>query len=245
MKFLPPICFFLVVTITLKGQSNGSSNVQLALEHMVSTELFELGKTYQNEFGEKFTPKAFKYYISDIGFEDDSGKFYLATTDYFLVDEFEPESKRIALNIPPGKYRKLRFMIGVDSLRSVSGVQEGSLDPYHGMFWTWNSGFISAKLEGTSPVSRMPQQMFQYDIGGYRTGQSSLRFIEIMLDKAFAFDNGQNTLLTINADILKWFNGRHQLKIAEHNFVHTPGKLAVQYADNYAAMFFLKGLKRY
>jgi len=36
------------------------------------------------------------------------------------------------------------------------------------MFWTWNSGYIMAKLEGTSPVSSQPNNKFEYHIGGFR-----------------------------------------------------------------------------
>ena len=49
----------------------------------------------------------------------------------FLVNDAEAESRRIAFSLPAGNYRKLRFTIGVDSARSVAGVQEGALDPYH------------------------------------------------------------------------------------------------------------------
>lgn len=240
------IVFSLVLIFdTSYAQESKSSGVQLAFEHMVNTEVMELGKTYKNSFGEKFTPRSFKYYVSDIGFEDDSGKIHLVAAECFLVNEAEPESKRIAVNIPIGKYKKLSFILGVDSSRSVNGVQEGALDPYHGMFWTWNTGYVGAKLEGVSPSSKMPQQLFQYDIGGFRTGQNSLRTISIPLDSNFNFKSDAKTLVRINVNVQNWFDGKHNLKIAQHAFVHTPGELALQYADNCATMFSLDKLVRY
>ena len=51
-------------------------------------------------------------------------------------------------NIPNAKYTKLKFMLGVDSLRNSTGVQDGYLDPSHGMIWDWNTGYIFFKHEG-------------------------------------------------------------------------------------------------
>jgi hypothetical protein len=50
----------------------------------------------------------------------------------------------------------IRFLLGVDSARNVSGIQTGALDPARGMFWTWNSGYVMAKIEGSSPSAHVP-----------------------------------------------------------------------------------------
>jgi len=228
----------------VNGQPARQNKISVLFEHMIKEKLMCLDSCYTNDFGEIFIPKNFKYYISDLGFIDDSGHFFKGSENYFLIDESEPESKKLALLVPRGTYSKIRFVIGVDSLKTVSGVHEGSLDPYHGMFWTWNTGFVSAKLEGFSSASKMPQQMFQYHIGGFRTGQNSLRTIDIAFTDTLKLKPGTNTTITITADILKWFNGKHELKIASHAFVHTPGKIALLYADNYSSMFHLKSIEQ-
>ena len=72
---------------------------------------------------------------------------------YFLVNQDEEASMAIEMDsLPLGLYKSIKFMIGVDSTRNVSGSQTGALDPANGMFWTWNSGYIFLKMEGTSPV---------------------------------------------------------------------------------------------
>ena len=243
--FVLTTSYMLLSSSMLSAQAEPPNKLTIVFEHMVNKDLLSLGESYTNDFGEQFTPKNFKYYISDIGFIDNSGRPLKISGNCFLIDEAEPDSKKIELTLPPGNYTTLRFMIGVDSLRTVSGVHEGALDPYFGMFWTWNTGFVSAKLEGFSPVSNMPHQMFQYHIGGFRTGQNTLRIVEIPLTDTLSMNRGTNTTIIIQADILKWFTGKHNLKIAPQPFVHSPGKTAVQYADNYASMFKLKNCKQY
>ncbi|MFN4989972.1 MAG: MbnP family protein, partial [Ignavibacteria bacterium] len=36
---------------------------------------------------------------------------------------------------------------GLDSIDNVNTSFEGALDPIHGMFWTWNSGYVNCKIE--------------------------------------------------------------------------------------------------
>jgi hypothetical protein len=39
----------------------------------------------------------------------------------------------------------IKFLLGVDSLKNVSGIQTGALDPAKGMFWTWNTGLCNGE----------------------------------------------------------------------------------------------------
>ncbi len=49
--------------------------------------------------------------------------------------------------------------------------------------------------------------------------------------------NRQISNFTITADVNKWFSGKNNIRISEQPMCHEPGKLAMQIADNYAAMF--------
>jgi hypothetical protein len=44
----------------------------------------------------------------------------------------------------------------------------GDLDPTKGMYWTWQSGYINFKLEGTSPLCTTRNNEFQFHLGGYQ-----------------------------------------------------------------------------
>src|SRR5690606_20878888 len=112
-------------------------------------------------------------YISNIKLQTNSGVEYVVPQDsgYFLIMEDEPSSQVITLsNVPAGDYDKITFTIGVDSLRSTMDISKrtGVLDPtqgHDGMYWTWNSGYIFFKMEGTSPAAPADQDhKFYYHI---------------------------------------------------------------------------------
>jgi hypothetical protein len=58
---------------------------------------------------------------------------------------------------------------GVDSLTQVSGAMHGDLDPQHGMYWAWQSGYIAVKMEGRYTDATGKSRAFTFHLGGYRT----------------------------------------------------------------------------
>lgn len=211
--------------------------LRIIFENRADTQLLHVDSTYINPHGEPYTVRNFRYYISHFSATDTKGKVWPLPSAYFLVDERKPESKNMLLQLPFQNLSAIHFSIGVDSSRNVSGVQTGSLDPANGMFWTWNSGYIMAKLEGASPVSAAPQHGFTYHIGGFRNGENALRKIALPLAQPPTLFTKKITTITIAANINAWFAGCTAIKIKEYSFCMNPGKLAMQIADNYAAMF--------
>lgn len=86
---------------------------------------------------------------------------------YHLINEEGTASKSFSFFVMPTQYNSLSFLIGVDSLKNVSGAQTGGLDPLNGMFWTWNTGYIMFKMEGNSPSSSVVNNKIEYHIGGF------------------------------------------------------------------------------
>jgi len=198
--------------------------------------------TYTNDLGENYNIRTFRYYISNISLSNSAnGNSATAEGEYFLIDAGKEESTHITTQFPAGTYNKLRFLVGVDSTRNVSGAQTGALDVANGMFWSWNSGYVMAKLEGSSPVAPPPTNEFTYHIGGFRVVESTLRWIEFTLPPGSEITVGPSSSaeLVVNADVNHWFTGVHDLPISAVGFVHSPGDLAMKYADNYAQMFTL------
>lgn len=169
----------------------------------------------------------FKYYLSHIQLLNTTGHPVVTHNQYYLVDIADEKSSTIQLTIPEGTYSGIRFLLGVDSIRNVSGVQTGALDPLHGMFWTWNSGYIMAKLEGTASSSRIAGKQFTYHIGGFRKHQNTTRTIQL-------YTTAITNTLTIIADAALWFK---DISIAKEPICHSPGSLAIRFADNYSKMF--------
>lgn len=209
--------------------------ITLHFENFAGNKLLQSDSSYSNAFGEIFTIRNFRYYISNIELTDASGETQSFPGDYFLVDNAIDSSKTILITTSLKNISSIHFLLGVDSLKNVSGVQTGTLDPARGMFWTWNSGYVMAKLEGNSASAKMPAHAFSYHIGGYMHDEQAARTIDLVLQKNISAET--QAIINIKADILKWFDGMHQIKIADVAFCHEPGKTAMLFADNYSNMF--------
>jgi methanobactin biosynthesis MbnP-like protein len=197
--------------------------------------------TYKNPFSEQYTVSKFKYYISHVALTAPD-KIYSEKESYHLVDEANPLSLSFYLVTEEGAYHSILFTLGVDSLRNVSGAQTGALDPLNDMFWTWNSGYVMAKMEGSSPQSKIVNNKFEYHIGGFSGADNVLKNIKLDLPSSTLLDikEGKTCEITIEADLDKWWQQPNDLRIANNSICTTPGPLAKKIADNYAKMFTVK-----
>ena len=95
-------------------------------------------------------------------------KFYLTAVDssaqhsYFLVDAANKNSKQLSFHSQPTE-----VYFGVDAKMSDNPDFRGALDPIHGMYWTWQSGFIHLKMEATISRQGSAKQKLEYHIGGF------------------------------------------------------------------------------
>jgi hypothetical protein len=216
-------------------------NLNVHFSAVVDTARFGFGKTYKNTFGEPFSVRAFKFYISEIDLINDEAAKTVAIdrSQYFLVDFSKASSTTLKLKTQTGNYNRIGFVIGVDSLHNVSGAQSGALDPANGMFWTWNSGYIMAKLEGTSPLSNQPNNLFEYHIGGFKREDNVVQKVypPFPSGKRLITEAGKFSDIIITADINKWFSGIQDISIAAVPVCMTPGPLSQKIAANYNQMF--------
>lgn len=193
----------------------------------------------QNRYGELFTVTAFKYYLHGIKFSGERGFQNLEINDgHVLIDHEQPAATILTGILPHGVYNKIELIVGVDSSRNYSGAQTGALDPLHGMFWTWSSGYIMAKLEGNSPVAATINNAYEYHIGGFSGNNNVLQKISLNLPTPLTINSdGASYRLSLNADVMKWFEGANVLKIADDPVIIMPGSKAVAISANYAQMF--------
>lgn len=229
------ICIWMVVPMVGYSQKQ----VSLIFHHKAGNEELVLGNPYTTPLGEKITVQRFRYYISNISLTDNQGKTILLPADYFLVDEADSLSKIINLSVPDNAISSIQFLLGVDSIRNVSGVQTGSLDPMKGMFWTWNSGYIMAKLEGTSESSTIAGHYFTYHIGGFKGPNNTLKNITLTIPQTTTAVQE----IHINVDINTWFKNSSEIRTSETAVCHMPGPLAKKIADNYSSMFSLNAVR--
>src|SRR5690349_15893494 len=100
---------------------------------------------YDNHVGDKFSAGVFKYYISNISLVRADHLVFTEPESYHLISHFEGKERFTVKNIPKGDYVAVRFTIGVDSARNVSGAQTGDLDVSNNMFWDWDTGYLFYK----------------------------------------------------------------------------------------------------
>ncbi|RBQ07682.1 MbnP family protein [Pedobacter miscanthi] len=191
--------------------------------------------TYKNAKGEDFKINIFKYYVSNIKLSKADGTTYLIPESYFLIDASKAESTNITLkDVPTGDYTKIEYTIGVDYARNFAGAQTGALDPINGMFWTWNSGYIFVKLEGTSPQSTDTGNKLTFHIGGVTDPNNTIRTFATEINSANPLrvrtDGKPNMHFIVNAAAL--FTGKTDISFASLNFT-MGGANSVIVANNY------------
>ena len=233
------ICYLLAISGFSFISNPPQKKLTLIFHHQLGNEELVLGNTFKNILGENITIHRLKYYVSNFSVTDEKGKKIILPVQYFLVDESDSLSKKITFNIPDISINTIHFLLGVDSIKNVSGVQTGALDPLKGMFWTWNTGYIMAKLEGESESSASAGHRFTYHIGGFRNGMNTVKKIELAVQ-----NHGKQILeIHISADINHWFKNKSEIRIAEIPVCHSPGTLAMKIADNYSNMFSINSIR--
>ena len=231
--------------------ANQVGTVNLQFEQTVGTTPLTLDtQTYTTPAGDQFKITTFKQYISNIKLTKTDGSTYAVPNSYYLLDAAVATAQELALkDIPVGDYKSLTFVVGVDSARNVSGAQTGALDPNNNMFWTWNSGYIYTKLEGTSPqashAAGASEGGLVFHIGGFKSPNNTIRTVTL------PFPTGTNLLIRadhapevhLNVDVLKMFVGTTGVAgTSDIRFTTLSntmgGPNSVRVANNYAAGMF-------
>lgn len=222
------------------SESNAQKTI-IKLQHKVGEQNLQLySTTYKNIWNEPFIINKFRYYITALEIEFAEGKPSLfSEKKYHLVDEADESSKLIIINKKLIGIKAINFILGVDSIVNTTGAHTGDLDPMKSMFWTWNTGYIYAKLEGTSDSSKAQAHAFSYHIGGYKTNENAVKKISLPINHQ---STNHITEIIIEADISTWFYGLHDIKISSQPICHQPGKLALSIAENYSKMFSIKSI---
>lgn len=243
------IYFFIccIAIVTMNGCKKNrivanSGTVKIVFKNKVKNDALVLNtQSYFNTFGEAYTISKFKYYISNVALVHGDVKS-AENNSYHLIDAADAASQNFSFSAAADHpYNIIQFLIGVDSQRNVSGAQTGALDPLNDMFWTWNSGYIMAKLEGNSPASPAVNHTIEYHIGGFSGTNNVLKTITLAVN-GVNIQSGKTTEIVIETDIDTWWQGPNDLKFADFPVSAMPGELSKKYADNYSKMFTVKSV---
>jgi len=215
MRFL---LIFLLLTSTFFTIAQQKAN--LTIVPKFKEDNLQLDKAYVLE-NDSIKITNLKFYISNLKYYKNDSLIYTSNKKAHLIDL----SKELSLQINEKKsfdFDKVKFNIGVDSLTNVSGIFEGDLDPANGMYWTWQSGYINFKLEGTSSLCPSRKNKFYWHIGGYSPPFNTLRQVALKT-------NGK-----IPIQLEQLFE---EIDISVEYQVMSPNHNAVQIADKLPSLF--------
>jgi len=239
---LLPAAFFIITICSSQAHhpvvKKGALTIRF-VNTVQSNPLVPDSMVYQNAFGEAYRITKLKYYISNVSVNNNQHAF-AEPNSYHLIDAGDTATLHFSFNAPVNNYSSISFMIGVDSIKNVSGAQSGALDPVHGMFWTWNSGYVMFKLEGNSPVSTLINNRIEYHIGGFTGPDNVLQVVSLPL--SLTVQEGTDNVIVIEAAIDKLWQGAGDIKIATTPATMAPGALAKKIAANYSKMFTVKSI---
>jgi len=216
-----------------KALTTGS--VQLKMEYVwaMAQSDFQLNEMlYHPMSGDSLKFTVFKHYISNLKLKRTDGSYWVAPNSYHLLDVSVPSSLAIKLdNVPTGDYTGIEVTFGVDSLRNVSGAQTGDLAQSNGMFWSWNSGYIMIKAEGTSPQAAGGS--FSYHIGGFSGVNTSLsvRALSFPSSEILKVNEGSMPVLHLLANPARLFHSYGS--VSKGSKIHMPGVDAGKMAQDF------------
>lgn len=167
--------------------------------------------------------EVFKCYFTDFKIYNGHAIKILKASPFLL--NFEQDSMVLPLQIPHKKMPQLLSCnIGVDSNTNALGAQSGALDPIHGMYWTWQSGYINWKMEGEVRKKNGLKNKFILHIGGYKYPYYTIQKINLKL-------NHIKDLFVIEINLQK---ALEQIAKAGALHIMSPGAEAANYSNIFA-----------
>ncbi len=184
----------------------------------------ELNRVYITGDSSEYTISTLRFYLSNFRVFNSKGNIVEMPNVYLFDLEDTSTFELFKLS---DEIIALEFLLGTDSITNVSGILDGPLDPIHGMYWTWNSGYINFKIEGQSNRSSVQSKSFEYHIGGYLSPYCTSRKIDLTIIPS-------HEDIVINLHIDRWLKS---LKIEQSASVMIPGKAAFQLSDELVSFF--------
>jgi hypothetical protein len=224
-------------TLNIPSDTNGFFEIHI--NNVVNSNPLALGtSTYTNLNSDTFSVDILQYYFTNVELHTLSGDTFKEVESYYLVDQANPNSLHLMVKgVPRADYSSIRFLIGVDAKRNTSGAQTGALDPIHGMFWTWSTGYIMAKMEGYSPQSGATNKKLAFHIGGFSGVNSAIKTVNLTFPNSANVTPSHTPILTLKADLASWFASPNLVSFNTMFSISSVSANSKAIADNYANMF--------
>ena len=167
-----------------------------------------------------------RFYLSDISVSNSLENQENMGERFMLIDLENPSSLKRQLSLRKDQtWDSIHFQLGVDSTTQMKGAQAGDLDPMHGMYWSWRSGYINFKCEGSSPICPARKNEFVFHIGGFQTPFNTIQSVTLPL---------RADTIVIQIDLTPLFT---DVKVKQNYQVMSPSAKAVNFANQLPSLF--------
>lgn len=154
--------------------------------------------------GRKYSFEQVYYYVSNIRLQKADGSEYAVDGIYEIAsggNQLEIELE----DVPAGDYTGFNFYVGIDSatnhLDPSTYAASSALSPQTpNMFWTWNSGYIFMRLQGSVDTLATPSATapefgdFAFHLGGDNY------LVDVPLTKSFTVSSSAHPALNVTMD---------------------------------------------
>lgn len=224
IKLLMPICLMFLFSLE---HINAQCLTIPVLANFNNQGLIMNDTVYPLSDNHRIKFESFKFYMTNVVLVNNNQPVWIEDNSYHLVDFDDLDSNQLCLEIPDDLvFNAIKFTLGIDSATNASGVKGGDLDPTKGMYWTWQSGYINFKLEGTSNLCNNPKNQFEYHLGGYIPPYNNAQQVNLSVANPNKFK--------IIFKLDKFVNA---LNLSEVNHIMSPNQFAVIHARSAARCF--------
>ena len=206
-----------------------TDKVALALLPVFNQKPIVLNKPFQDSNGNALSIQTCRLYLSRFVFSKNGKTVWTENSSYHLLDLEQEKRLSFVTDIPTKMdFDQISFLLGIDSVTNVSGAFGGDLDPINGMYWAWQSGYINAKIEGSSSKSPEKNGAFQFHLGGYLAPFQSAQQVILPCKKS--------RLIQIKLDLSPFFD---KIQWTEKHHVMSPCTEAIEYSKALSKCFII------
>ena len=157
------------------SRAQSEKEITISIQPKFQNSALELGKKYFTSTSDTIQFETLRFYLSSFSFYKNEKQVFSETNSYHLIDVSAEKTLTIKIKVPASlQFDAIHFNLGVDSTTNVSGAMGGDLDPINGMYWTWQSGYIDFKIEGTDSKGN---SNIELHIGGYTAPNATQRTV--------------------------------------------------------------------
>lgn len=210
-------------------KNNNHQNIAVEILPTFKGKQILKNKWYTTSAGDSIQISKLRFYLTDFELFNIQDKRIPIIKSNHLIDAFDTQTLSFELhNTNKYNFSQITYKIGVDEKWDHAGAQSGDLDPIHGMYWAWQSGYINFKIEGKSPSCPTRKNKFTFHIGGYKKPHSTTRLHTLDLKDRLA------STIKIEVDIAVFFK---DINLSETNQIMIPGETAYQQSLKFPLLF--------